>query len=147
MGNTATVILIIKGYIKFNHMWRSKKMEIKKYSYDFTVCKVKNLEKVDMSQEFCFIGKTDEELSVVCLTEFVPEKTMEREDGWKAFRIQGVLDFSLIGILSKISTILAENKIGIFAISTYNTDYILTKADKYETALKVLEEAGYEIVL
>ncbi|MBQ3163685.1 MAG: ACT domain-containing protein [Lachnospiraceae bacterium] len=122
-------------------------MEIKKYSYDFTVCKVKNLEKVDMSQEFCFIGKTDEELSVVCLTEFVPEKTMEREDGWKAFRIQGVLDFSLIGILSKISTILAENKIGIFAISTYNTDYILTKADKYETALKVLEEAGYEIVL
>lgn len=128
-------------------MWRSKKMEIKKYSYDFTVCKVKNLEKVDMSQEFCFIGKTDEELSVVCLTEFVPEKTMEREDGWKAFRIQGVLDFSLIGILSKISTILAENKIGIFAISTYNTDYILTKADKYETALKVLEEAGYEIVL
>ena len=128
-------------------MWRSKKMEIKKYSYDFTVCKVKNLENVDMSQEFCFIGKTDEELSVVCLTEFVPEKTMEREDGWKAFRIQGVLDFSLIGILSKISTILAENKIGIFAISTYNTDYILTKADKYETALKVLEEAGYEIVL
>lgn len=122
-------------------------MEIKKYSYDFTVCKVKNLENVDMSQEFCFIGKTDEELSVVCLTEFVPEKTMEREDGWKAFRIQGVLDFSLIGILSKISTILAENKIGIFAISTYNTDYILTKADKYETALKVLEEAGYEIVL
>lgn len=121
-------------------------MEIKRYNYDFSVCKVKDMEKVDISQEFCFIGKTDEELSVVCLTEFAPEETIEREDGWKAFRIQGVLDFSLIGILSKISTILAENKIGIFAISTYNTDYILTKADKYETALKALEVAGYEIV-
>ena len=83
---------------------------------------------------------------MVCLTSCVPEETIERDDGWKAFRIQGVLDFSLIGIFSKISTILAENKIGIFAVSTYNTDYILTKAENYEKALNALETAGYEIV-
>ena len=52
---------------------------------------------------------------------------VEREDGWRAFRIQGVLDFSLIGILSKITSILAEHSIGVFAISTYNTDYIFVK--------------------
>ena len=121
-------------------------MEIKRYNYNFSVCKVKNISKVDISQEFCFIGKTDEELSVVCLTDCVPEETIDRDDGWKAFRIEGVLDFSLIGVLAKISTVLAENEIGIFAISTFNTDYILTKSDKYETALKVLEAAGYEIV-
>ena len=63
---------------------------------------------------------------LVCMTEHVPDNVTERDDGWKAFRIEGVLDFSLIGILSKISALLAENEIGIFAISTYNTDYILT---------------------
>ena len=57
-----------------------------------------------------------------------------------------MLDFSLIGILSKISGILADNKIGIFAVSTYNTDYILVKKENFEKALRVLGEAGYEIV-
>ena len=71
---------------------------------------------------------------------------IEHEDGWKAFRIQGILDFSLIGILSKLSTLLAENCIGVFAISTFNTDYILTKKDNYEKAINVLSSAGYKIV-
>jgi hypothetical protein len=55
------------------------------------------------------------------------------------------LDFSLIGILSRISGILAENNIGIFAVSTFNTDYILTKEEDYQRALDVLEHAGYGI--
>lgn len=63
----------------------------------------------------------------MCITSEVPENTIQRDDGWKAFRIQGVLDFSLIGILAKIATILADNGISIFAVSTYNTDYILIK--------------------
>ena len=71
---------------------------------------------------------------------------MEKEDGWKAFRIQGTLDFSLIGILSKIATLLAGNSISIFAISTFNTDYILTKSEQYEKALTLLEKNGYQIV-
>ena len=101
---------------------------------------------VDFSQEFFFLGKTDEEISLVCVTEQTPEDTVEREDGWKAFRIQGVLDFSLIGILSKISAILAEHKIGIFVVSTYNTDYVLVKQENYDRALSVLEEQGYVVV-
>ena len=121
-------------------------MEIKKLDYDFPVCKVADYSKVNLESDFCFIGKTDEENSLVCLTEAVPDNTTERDDGWKAFRIQGVLDFSLIGILSKISALLAENKIGIFAVSTYNTDYILTKRENFEKAIQVLENAGYTIV-
>lgn len=73
----------------------------------------------------------------------VPEDALERDDGWKAFRIQGVLDFSLIGILSAISAVLAENKIGIFAVSTYNTDYILTKEENFPKAVECLKQAGY----
>lgn len=78
-----------------------------------TVCKVKNIDDIDLSKEFYFIGKTDEEISLVCETNDVPENTIEREDGWRGFRIQGILDFTLIGILSKLSGILADNKIGI----------------------------------
>ena len=120
-------------------------MEIKIIHQDFSICKVADLTQVDYSDEFCFIGKTDEELSLVCSTNLVPNNALECDHGWKAFRIQGILDFSLIGILSKISTLLAEKEIGIFAVSTFNTDYILTKEENFEKAILSLEENGYEI--
>ena len=121
-------------------------MKLKKLDHKLTVCKVADIKDVDTDKDFCFIGKTDEEISLVCKTDDVPQNTIERDDGWRGFRIQGVLDFSLIGILSKLSTILAENDIGIFAISTFNTDYILVKAENFEKALKVLSDAGYDVV-
>ena len=122
------------------------KLELKKIEYNLTVCKIRNTSDIDMTSAFYFIGKTDEELSLVCKTEDTPAKTIERDDGWKGFRIQGTLDFSLIGILSKLSGILAEHKIGIFAVSTYNTDYIFVKEENFERALKVLALEGYVIV-
>lgn len=121
-------------------------MELKKIEYKLTVCKLNSTDDIDLKKDFYFIGTTDEEISLVCKTEDTPKMTLEREDGWRAFRIQGVLDFSLIGILSEISGILAKNRIGIFAVSTYNTDYILVKEDNYEKALAVLGEAGYKVV-
>ena len=121
-------------------------MELKKLEYDLTVCKVETIADIDMTAEFFFIGKTDEEISLVCKTDDTPIKTTERDDGWKGFRIQGILDFSLIGILSKLSGILAESNIGIFAVSTFNTDYIFVKAENFERALSVLSEEGYDIV-
>lgn len=121
-------------------------MEIKIIDGKFSVCKVEDYSQVNWEASFCFTGKTDEEQSLVCLTEDVPANVTDRDDGWSAFRIQGVLDFSLIGILSKISGVLAENGIGLFAISTYNTDYILVKEENQERAAAALKEAGYEIV-
>ena len=110
-------------------------MELKRLELDLTVCKVSSESALDLTKDFYFIGKTDEELSLVCRTEDTPAETVEREDGWKGFRVRGVLDFSLIGILAKISGILAENGISIFALSTYNTDYVLVKAESFEKAL------------
>ena len=121
-------------------------MEIKRFEEDFSICKIKDISLIDFKDKFCFVSKTDEELSLVCLTQKVPVNTTEREDGWKAFRIQGILDFSLIGILAKLSGILAEHEIGIFVISTYNTDYVLVKENSYEDAAKALSNAGYVIV-
>ncbi len=121
-------------------------MELKRLDQKLSVCKVASVEDIDLSPDILFIGKTDEEISVVCPTGSVPSDTVARDDGWKGFRIEGVLDFSLIGILSKISSILAENKIGIYAVSTYNTDYILVKEENFEKALGVLEKSGYNII-
>lgn len=121
-------------------------MEIKRFDYELSVCKVNKIDPELLNEDICFIGKTDEELSLVCLTENVPDDCIAREDGWKVFRIQGVLDFSLIGILAPITKILADNKIGIFAVSTYNTDYVMVKDKDYETALKLLSENGYTVV-
>ncbi|MBD5396040.1 MAG: ACT domain-containing protein [Lachnospiraceae bacterium] len=120
-------------------------LKIKSINREFSVCKVEDYTQTDLTQEYCFIGKTDEENSLVCETGQVPANVTERDDGWRAFRIEGVLDFSLIGILSKISAILAEAKIGIFAVSTFNTDYILVKAENFEKALSVLAAAGYDL--
>ena len=121
-------------------------MELKKLEYNLTVCKVPDISNIDTTTEFFFIGKTDEELSLVCKTEDTPAVTVERDDGWRGFRIEGTLDFSLIGILSRLSGILAERKIGVFAVSTYNTDYILMKEENFEKALKILASEGYAIV-
>ena len=112
----------------------------------FSVCKVADYSGIDLMQPFVFTGSTDAEKSLVCPTALLPENTLEREDGWRAFRICGVLDFSLIGILAGITQILADEKIGVFAISTYNTDYVLTKADDFDRALQALSEAGYELI-
>lgn len=121
-------------------------MNIKKLPYNLTVCKLEKITDMNTVSEFYFIGKTDEELSLVCKTEDAPANTVERDDGWKCFRIEGVLDFSMIGILSKLSGILAKNNIGIFAVSTYNTDYILVKEENFEKALTVLKAEGYRII-
>ena len=120
-------------------------MELKRMEYDLTICKVPDISKTDMTAGFFFIGKTDEEISLVCKTEDTPAETTERDDGWKGFRVQGTLDFSLIGVLSKLSGILADHQIGFFAVSTYNTDYILVKEENFERALRILASEGYTI--
>ncbi len=111
----------------------------------FSVCKVEDYSGVEVGQKYCFTGCTDEENSLVCSVKNVPDNTTERDDGWRCFRIKGVLDFSLIGILARISKIMASNGIGIFAISTFNTDYILVKEKDYKNALGYLKSSGYKI--
>lgn len=120
-------------------------MKIEIIDGSFSVCKVKNFDEVDLSKRFTFLGTTDEEFSLICLTENVPKNVTDSIGGWRAMRICGVLDFSLIGILSGILAVLADAKIGIAAVSTYNTDYIFVKEKDLDKAIESLAEAGYEI--
>ena len=119
-----------------------KQLRMAALEQEFSVCKVKDYSLIDLGQPFVFTGSTDEERSLVCPTAIVPQNTVERDDGWKALRIIGILDFSLIGILARISSILAENRIGIFAVSTFNTDYIFVKENDFDKSIKALEDAG-----
>ena len=75
----------------------------------------------------------------------LPRALEQVETGWRALRIAGELDFSLIGILRPLLDLLADNGISVVAVSTYNTDYILLKADKLDAALSLFIKAGYEL--
>lgn len=96
--------------------------------------------------EFFSITKTLDELSVVCVEDTIPND-IKCERDWRILKIEGVLDFSLIGILASISAILAQKGISIFAISTYDTDYILVKNKHINNAIESLVNEGYEVII
>jgi hypothetical protein len=95
--------------------------------------------------EFYSITNTSDEVSIVCDSNYIPEK-LPREGYFKCFKIDEILDFSLIGILASLTQTLAKVGISVFVISTYNTDYILVKEDNLDIAVATLEEAGHTII-
>lgn len=92
------------------------------------------------------MDKTADELSLLCPSAAVPAGAFAREDGWKGFYITGTLDFSLVGILSKITALLAEKQIAVYAVSTYHTDYFFVKREQFAKTLQTLYKAGYAIL-
>lgn len=89
--------------------------------------------------EFFTYSQSAEEQSVICPVGRLPKDAPGKVEGpWKGFKVEGELDFALVGIMAEISSVLAENKISLFAISTFNTDYILVKEDKFEAAKTAL---------
>lgn len=91
---------------------------------------------------FYSISRTEDELSIVCPAS-LQLASDKAETDWSCIKVLGPLDFSLTGILAAISKVLADKEISIFAISTFDTDYILVKIEKLEVAKEVLEKAGY----
>ena len=92
-----------------------------------------------------FIAKTYEEVSIVLPSEISIESE-DVEPDWQALEVVGPLDFILTGILSSISTVLANEKISIFAISTFDTDYILVKSNKVSDAIAALRNNNYQVI-
>lgn len=93
---------------------------------------------------FLSITRTPEELSIVCEQANVPDDIRAERD-WGALRIKGTLDFSLTGILASIAFPLAGAGISIFAVSTFDTDYVLFKAESKEEAVSVLRAVGHKV--
>ncbi|MBE6072065.1 MAG: ACT domain-containing protein [Clostridium butyricum] len=125
-----------------------KILTMKLLKENFGVCRLNKDDSIPnwvKNSDFYSITKTCDELSIVCSQNSIPAH-VKCESDWKALKIEGPLDFSLIGILSKISTILAHEEISIFAISTYDTDYILVKNSHIKDAIKVLSNNNYDII-
>ena len=120
-------------------------MLLKKLREDFAICKTKDRDGVSLYGDFIFTFRTDEEVSFVCETRCIPENADAVEPGWKAFRAEGVLDFGMVGVIAKITGILAEAGISVFVVSTYNTDYVFVKSENFKKSLALLERCGYNI--
>jgi len=118
-------------------------MELQILPQEFTVCKISNTENVDFSHEFVFLSKTDDEISLVCEAVHTPADAIACESGWRVLKISGVLEFTMVGVIAKIAELLAAANISIFVISTYNTDYVLVKAERLDDCVQVLTKAGY----
>lgn len=125
-----------------------KILTMKLLSEKYGVCRLNKTELIPnwaKSSNFFSITKTEDELSIVCCEDIVP-KEIKCEKDWRCLKIEGPLDFYLIGILSSISTLLAQNGISIFAISTFDTDYILVKNKDIDKAIETLVKEKYEVI-
>jgi len=122
------------------------KLEILKIK--LCICKLKFDDPIpdwSIKGDFFSVTRTSDELSLVCSQSAVPAN-IQAENDWRVLKVQGPLDFGLTGILSKLSTTLAEAGISIFAISTFDTDYLLVREEKLAQAIESLKKKGYEII-
>lgn len=111
----------------------------------FCVCKVDSFARIDLEMPYLFLAGTPDERSVVCPVECAPRSATAVEPGWRALCVTGTLDFGLVGILAGLSGALAAEGISLFAISTYDTDYLLVKAENLARGLEALKAAGYAV--
>jgi hypothetical protein len=93
---------------------------------------------------FFSISKSYDELSIVCESALIPPD-VRSENGWRALKVKGPLDFSLTGILASIAVPLADRKISLFAVSTFDTDYVLVKGGFIGEAVAALSAAGHKL--
>ena len=133
----------MKGRLKNEGM---TKLKLELLEDTFTIHRINPYAKIPdeiFGEAFFSIVKTEEELSIVCRDSLTLNN--ERCDqGWSCIKVSGPLELSTIGILAKLSKVLANEDISIFAISTYDTDYVLVKADKTTEAVAALKDAGYQ---
>lgn len=94
--------------------------------------------------EFASITRTTDELSIVCRQDQVPD-AVRAEIGWRCFQVEGKLDFSKVGVIGSLTSVLAEEGISVFVVSTYDTDFVLVRESNLSRAVQALERAGYRV--
>ncbi len=96
------------------------------------------------ASSFFSLTRTADELSIVCPEHNVPAG-VAREGGWRALKLEGPFDFGLVGVLASVAGPLAESGVGILAMATYDTDYVLVKESQLDLATSALRERGHEV--
>lgn len=121
-------------------------MDLQLLKREFSICKIEKMDSDLLRNEFVFIGKSDNELSVICETYLVPENVVQVEHGWRCFRIAEDAAFEKYGMIAFLSQIIANEKTGILVVATYDTDYILLKESKFSDVKKALEQNGCKFI-
>ena len=121
-----------------------KKLTLNVHKENYGICKLHKEAPVPEWVEgiFTSITRTANELSIICLEEKIP-KEIKCEKGWRVIEIVGQLEFSLVGVLASLLTPLADAGISVFALSTFNTDYLLIKEKDIDATVKILEASGH----
>jgi uncharacterized protein len=116
-------------------------IELVPLNEDYSIYKVSSLDeilKIETKGIFCSITKTDDEISIICISGLL-KNYIKCEPDWKGFKIKGLLDFSLVGIINDVTKPLKDNNISVFVVATFNTDYIFVKAEKFELAKEIFK--------
>ena len=95
---------------------------------------------------FTSITRTADELSCVCEEAGVPPDA-RAERGYRALKVEGILEFALVGIVASLATALARARVSIFVVSTHDTDYLLVKEEKLVQAVRVLRSEGHRVIV
>ena len=111
-------------------------------SGNYVICRLNPAEPVPEwpGGELLSVTRTPDELTIICREDNVPDE-VQSEPGWRCLRVAGKLDFSLVGVIAKITTVLADAGVSVFVISTFDTDYFLVREMDLERALQALAEA------
>lgn len=123
------------------------KLKLRVLSSNYGVCRLEPQTEVpswSMMGDFYTVSRTQDELSVVCQSKFIPP-AIKAEIDWRIFKIEGPFAFTQIGILNAVTSVLAENGISLFAISTFDTDYIMVKCGDLKDAITALRQAQHSI--
>lgn len=112
---------------------------------EFSVCRLERMPDADVLQEPFFIAGTSDEISLVCRGPSIPDDAQYVSPGWSMLRIEGPLDFSMVGVISGISSVLADAGISIFVVSTYLTDYFMVRSGDLERTCGSLASEGYAV--
>lgn len=126
----------------------SIKLTMKLLNEKYSVCRLDKNNAIPiwaLQGNFFSITKTLDEISIVCLQKNIPNDIRCEKD-WRILKVEGPLDFSLVGILASISSLMAEAQISIFALSTYDTDYILVKENNIDSAISTLIKHNYDVI-
>jgi hypothetical protein len=114
----------------------------------FAICRLEpeaDIPSWALAGDFFSVTRTKEELSLVCLQKIVPEETRCEKD-FRSIKVEGPLDFALVGVLASLTKALAQEEISILAISTFDTDYLLVKEAQVDRAVQKLSQAGHRFV-
>lgn len=115
----------------------------------FSICRLPSSAKLpgwlpEIPAGFCSVTRTKDELSIVCQTCHLPAE-IRAEHGWRCLQIAGPLDFELVGVMARLTTALAAADVSVFVVSTFETDYLLVKAEQLPAAVTALKQAGHSV--